>query len=566
MSRLNQASSTCAANAAVAIAAAAAWIPVAPGQVISTQSAATIPVGAFRASARMQYGLNAQSAYQLALLPGCRIYSPLSSAVISEGGSTLSAVPSFWNQDSGNSFRLRHVKVSNRLMLSIGAAGAPGGGIAMQATSIVNLTGANGILLDWISANASSLTIDSITSAGVTVPIGPVTWSDTALERSMLTGWDLSGDWTISGSVQLLNCGADAVPRLQADVITEGRALQLSAGCLGTMGLLDYGTFRTLTITDADFAQAQYGGTDGVIDAIIRSRSTVVFDVSGPAPATYSGGVRDLIDVPNVNPDAYGPASVTKTGRGSLALEGVTSVGGSVRIESGTVVFRKQGGMTAGSLFIGDADVRFEPDPVSAPRRTVSVSGALVLDPAASLESNLSLVPDASGAPGLLSCDRIAVAGAAVLGGDVRLVLDLRLCDEPLIPPPGETRRWVPIDCSAANSATGAPSSVTLRVIGEDGHPEDLVLAVNGSVVAAGARFDTIAGPAGLAVAVTRDVPACAGDLDGNGSIDGADLSTLLAAWGPAPTPRPEDLNADGQVDGADLTPLLAGWGACGVN
>jgi hypothetical protein len=33
-------------------------------------------------------------------------------------------------------------------------------------------------------------------------------------------------------------------------------------------------------------------------------------------------------------------------------------------------------------------------------------------------------------------------------------------------------------------------------------------------------------------VSVTRDVPACAGDLDGNGSIDGADLSTLLAGWG----------------------------------
>jgi hypothetical protein len=47
-------------------------------------------------------------------------------------------------------------------------------------------------------------------------------------------------------------------------------------------------------------------------------------------------------------------------------------------------------------------------------------------------------------------------------------------------------------------------------------------------------------------------------DLDGNGSVDGADLGILLAAWGPAAGPA--DLNADGAVDGTDLGEMLAAW------
>ena len=54
--------------------------------------------------------------------------------------------------------------------------------------------------------------------------------------------------------------------------------------------------------------------------------------------------------------------------------------------------------------------------------------------------------------------------------------------------------------------------------------------------------------------------PPCApGDLDCNGTIDGADLGSLLGAWGSSsPT---ADLNGDGTVDGADLGLLLSMWG-----
>lgn len=53
----------------------------------------------------------------------------------------------------------------------------------------------------------------------------------------------------------------------------------------------------------------------------------------------------------------------------------------------------------------------------------------------------------------------------------------------------------------------------------------------------------------------------CPADLNGSGTVDGADLGLLLANWGGTGT---GDLDASGTVDGADLGALLAAWGACG--
>jgi len=60
----------------------------------------------------------------------------------------------------------------------------------------------------------------------------------------------------------------------------------------------------------------------------------------------------------------------------------------------------------------------------------------------------------------------------------------------------------------------------------------------------------------GEAVAVISVTPAIA-DLNGDGLVNGADLSILLGAFG---GPGPGDLNGDGVVDGADLAILLGAW------
>jgi hypothetical protein len=57
---------------------------------------------------------------------------------------------------------------------------------------------------------------------------------------------------------------------------------------------------------------------------------------------------------------------------------------------------------------------------------------------------------------------------------------------------------------------------------------------------------------------------SCDADLDGDGDVDGADLSVVLGAWGvPTADPSPADMNVDGIVDGADLAVVLNAWGAC---
>jgi hypothetical protein len=48
------------------------------------------------------------------------------------------------------------------------------------------------------------------------------------------------------------------------------------------------------------------------------------------------------------------------------------------------------------------------------------------------------------------------------------------------------------------------------------------------------------------------------GDLDGNGSVDGADLAIMLGEWGGYD--QAIDLNGDCEVDAADLAVLLGGW------
>ena len=61
------------------------------------------------------------------------------------------------------------------------------------------------------------------------------------------------------------------------------------------------------------------------------------------------------------------------------------------------------------------------------------------------------------------------------------------------------------------------------------------------------------------ACAITVGASCCPGDLDGNGTVDGADLGFVLGAWGTSSG----DLTGDGQTDGADLGALLGGWGDC---
>ncbi|MFO0829397.1 MAG: hypothetical protein U0572_14765 [Phycisphaerales bacterium] len=55
-------------------------------------------------------------------------------------------------------------------------------------------------------------------------------------------------------------------------------------------------------------------------------------------------------------------------------------------------------------------------------------------------------------------------------------------------------------------------------------------------------------------------VPDCIGDLDGNWTVDAADLALLLGGWGGGGL---SDLDGSGTTDAADLAILLGAWGTC---
>ncbi len=71
--------------------------------------------------------------------------------------------------------------------------------------------------------------------------------------------------------------------------------------------------------------------------------------------------------------------------------------------------------------------------------------------------------------------------------------------------------------------------------------------------------YESVAGAPALVPPV-----GCAGDANGDGVTDGADLSVLLAQFGQSVTAGTgADFNGDGVVNGADLSALLSGFG-CG--
>ena len=67
---------------------------------------------------------------------------------------------------------------------------------------------------------------------------------------------------------------------------------------------------------------------------------------------------------------------------------------------------------------------------------------------------------------------------------------------------------------------------------------------------------------AALAATPVARAQGCTGDLNGDRTVDGADLGTLLGNWGGSGN---SDFNGNGTVDGGDLGVMLGAWGACPV-
>jgi hypothetical protein len=77
-----------------------------------------------------------------------------------------------------------------------------------------------------------------------------------------------------------------------------------------------------MVVTAAEFQQAQFGGTDGVLETEIFSRAAVTFDIAAGNSVELAGGLFDLQGVPNVEPADFGDASFVKNGDGTSSSPG----------------------------------------------------------------------------------------------------------------------------------------------------------------------------------------------------------------------------------------------------
>jgi hypothetical protein len=115
-------------------------------------------------------------------------------------------------------------------------------------------------------------------------------------------------------------------------------------------------------------------------------------------------------------------------------------------------------------------------------------------------------------------------------------VEDIRLSPTP--------NAWVPVNINLANYFGTFTSQMRVRFSVSDS-PDNSI---------------TEAGVDEFRVTASYCANPCPADLDGDGSVNGADLGQLLSAWGSS---GPGDLDGDGSVTGADLGQLLAAWGSC---
>ena len=96
------------------------------------------------------------------------------------------------------------------------------------------------------------------------------------------------------------------------------------------------------------------------------------------------------------------------------------------------------------------------------------------------------------------------------------------------------------------------------------GEPNDSPVGENFGEMFASGRWNDLQSSS-IARAVIIEYPAerpdCPEDLDGDGSVGGADLTLLLGLWGQVDASA--DLDGSGTVDGGDLTIMLGAWGSC---
>lgn len=125
-------------------------------------------------------------------------------------------------------------------------------------------------------------------------------------------------------------------------------------------------------------------------------------------------------------------------------------------------------------------------------------------------------------------------------------------------PDDGET--WLPVETYTSNGVGWIHRTVMLDEIRGFEPTPNLRVRFTASDVGYSSAVE--AAVDGVEVRTVQCGGPCPADLNGDGTVSGADLGALLSYWG-VKGKSAADLNGDGIVDGADLGGVLATWGRC---
>jgi filamentous hemagglutinin len=389
----------------------------------------------------------------------------------------------------------------------------------------VRLTGAD-ILGGTLSSEGSGLfrvttsaTIDSLTLDG-TLLIG--------------NGLDLNLAGTLlnQGEIQLNAAGALTELFLNSDVTLSGTGtLQMSSSTLNRVLSTPVGFRLTNDVLHTIEGAGALGGNQlNLTNAgLIVSSQPALLTIDVAADFQNSGVVDVATGDMTISPGAFTNSGIVLVDAGRtltrlgdfVQTDGLTRVIGTLAMTQAGSAFELQGGTLDGTGTISSTGGNIEnTGGTISPGLSIGTLTATSLTQSGGGE--LSIEIGAGGA-----ADLLVLTGSATLGGTLRVTRSGAFT--PLV---GDS--FLILTCgSRIGEFVGVVSCDPIEVIYGPDFVEIQILKGSG----------------------------IAGDFNGDGVVNGGDLGTLLASWGPCGEPCCNaDLNGDGIVSGADLGILLTNW------
>lgn len=317
------------------------------------------------------------------------------------------------------------------------------------------------------------------------------------------------------------------------------------------------------------------GVTNGGV--VVGTGSTTSFG-SSPLPLIWQNGTVAQLPLPagqtlgRANDINNLGVAVGSVNGGSLEVGVIYSGGGAAVITQTTA----NGSMLRTAFGINDAGrvVGFGIDPNNA-----AVNVGFVIDTATNSAFTVGALPGFNGAIAFDVSQAGHVVGSSMLNQGSGLPFIWSDADGILpIPLPAGTSQGSARGVNSLGWAVGTASSafaIPFLFDGVNTHRlADLLppgsgwdLSTNTSSSALGISEDGVIVGTGVrngAVRAYAMVPVvlCEGDIDGDGTVDGADIALVLGSWGPC-IDCEADLDGDDTVDGVDLAIVLGNWGPC---